>query len=135
VLFCPFVCLCVHLLSIYLFVCLSVHLFVYLSICSSICLSNNLVRMCLGTLPPTLVHQDFQAFSLLSIHKIREHPLWHFLILKSINYVWDWFELQWAPLNGITDNVITIITESLLRSFCQSHQQGIWFVHWKTKFG
>jgi hypothetical protein len=45
------------------------------------------------------------------------------------------FKLQWAPLNGITDNGINRIIESLLGTFSQSHQLENWLVHWKKEFG
>jgi hypothetical protein len=49
----------------------------------SICLFNNLVRKHLP-FPATFVHQHDQPFSQLSMNKIHECPLQHFLTLKSI---------------------------------------------------
>jgi hypothetical protein len=44
-------------------------------------------------------------------------------------------QLQWAPLNGITENGINPIIVLLLGTFSQSHQLENWLVHWKKKFG
>ncbi len=45
------------------------------------------------------------------------------------------FLLQWTPLNGITDNGINRLIESLLGIFRQSHQLENWLVHRKKGFG
>jgi hypothetical protein len=37
--------------------------------------------------------------------------------------------IQWAPLNGITDNGINWIIESLLGTFSQSRQLENWLAH------
>ena len=42
-------------------------------------------------------------------------------------------QLQWAPLNGITENGINRIIVSLLGTFNQSHQLENWLVHWEKE--
>ncbi len=41
---------------------------------------------------------------------------------------WADIQLQWVPLNGIMDNKINWIIESLLGAFSQSHQLENWLM-------
>jgi hypothetical protein len=44
-------------------------------------------------------------------------------------------QLQWVPLNGITDKGINRIIVSFLGTFSQSHQLENWLVHWEKEIG
>jgi hypothetical protein len=44
-------------------------------------------------------------------------------------------DIQWAPLNRITDNGTNQIIESRLCTFTQSHQLENWLFHWKKEYG